>query len=79
MQGRNAFRPDAIIKGHPVDCPGRMLRLHCIHDNNPVGPLDLRERIEKGGPDFESYDIFRQPFPLEGAGDMHAHTLVAEK
>lgn len=79
MQGCETFRLDAICEGHPVDCPGRMLGLHCIHDNNPVGLLDLRQRIEKGGPDFESYHIFRQQFPLKGAGDMHAHALVAEK
>jgi hypothetical protein len=39
-----------LPRGSSPEFPGK---------DNPVGMLDLRQRIEKGGPDFENYDIFR--------------------
>jgi hypothetical protein len=56
-----------------------MVGMHRIDNDNAVGALDLGQRIEESGPDLKGRDILRQPLPLEGADDMHAHTLVAEK
>ena len=79
MERGNAFRFYAILKGDPVDRPGRVFSMHRIDDYYTVGHLYLRKRIEKGGPDLKEYNILWKFFSLEGVDDMNPHTLIAEE
>jgi len=79
MQGSNVLGVHAVFEGNSVNGAGFPLSLHRIHDQDPFGLLNFRERIQKSGPGFQHDNILRQLLLPEGAGRMNAHALVAEE
>jgi hypothetical protein len=79
VQRSQHLRMEALVEGHPIDASGVAASFHCVDDQDAIRFFDVGEHIEKSSTRFDHCDISRKASLREGAGDVYAHTLIAEE
>ena len=79
MHRGDTCRSAALVERDFVYRPRRAVAFHRVHDDDPVGLLEVRQGVENGRADFYHFDGARQFFLLQAADCMHPHAFISQK
>ena len=69
----------ALVERHAVDTARGSACFHCVDQQNAICFFNIGKNVEKGRTRFDHRDTGRKIALREGAGDVYAHTLIAEQ